>query len=115
MSRRQLPRHNVFIETAIEARGQRIEGVTVNASSTGVCICCLSPVGAKAPISLTFYFQDKRAGMLFESVSGVVHWEQKFGRLFIVGAQFQAPLNEDDHFLILSNIELTKEYSLLKA
>ena len=111
MSKRKLQRYNLYIETAIEAQGNRIEGVTVNVSPTGVCCCCLSPFGAKAPVSLTFYFQDKTAGMLYESVSGVIQWEQKFGRLFMVGAQFNAPLNVDDHFLILSHIELTKEGS----
>ncbi len=111
MSTRKLQRYNIYLEAAIEAQGHRIEGVTVNLSSTGVCFCCLSPSGAKAPVSMTFYFQDKRAGILYESVSGVVRWEQKFGRLFMVGAQFHAPLNEDDHFLILSHIELTKEAS----
>lgn len=109
MSTRKLQRYNIFLEAAIEAQGHRIEGVTVNISPTGACFCCLSPVGARTPVSMTFYFQDKRAGVLYESVQGVVRWEQKFGRLFMVGAQFNAPLNEDDHFLILSHIELTKE------
>lgn len=86
--------------------------MTVNLSPTGACVCCLSPFGAKAPVSMTFYFQDKRAGVLYESVAGVVRWEQKFGRLFMVGAQFHDPLNEEDHFLILSHIELTKESPL---
>lgn len=112
MSNRQLPRHTVFIETKIQAQGHQTEGVTVNVSTTGVCICGLSPFGAKSPVTLTFYFQDKRAGMLFESVPGVVQWEQKFGRLFMVGVQFNAPLNEEDHFLILSHIELTKEFAI---
>jgi hypothetical protein len=111
VSKRKLQRYNIFIETAIEAQGNRVEGVTVNVSPTGVCCCCLSPLGAKAAVSLTFYFQDKRAGILYESVPGVVRWEQKFGRLFMVGAQFNAPLNVDNHFLILSHIELTKEGS----
>jgi len=109
VSTRKLQRYNLFIETGIEAQGHRGEGVTVNISSTGVCLCCLGPYGAKAPITLTFYFQDKRAGVLYEKVSGVVQWEQKFGRLFMVGAQFNTPLNVDDHFLLLSHIELTKE------
>jgi len=109
VSKRQLQRYNIYIETAMETQGHRTEGVTVNVSHAGVCVCCLSPVGAKTHVSLTFYFQDKRAGMLFESVAGVVRWEQKFGRLFMVGVEFYAPLNEENHFLILSHIELTKE------
>ena len=112
VSTRKLPRYNIYIETAVEAQGHRVEAVTVNANPKGVCCCCLTPFGAKAPVSITFYFQDKRAGILYESVSGVVQWEQKFGRLFMVGVQFNAPLNENDHFLILSHIELTKEGSI---
>lgn len=109
MSTRKLQRYNIFLETGIEAQGHRSEGVTVNVSPTGACFCCLGPFGAKAPVTLTFYFQDKRAGILYESVSAVIRWEQKFGRLFMVGAQFNAPLNVDDHFLTLSHIEQVKE------
>jgi hypothetical protein len=109
VSRRPLPRYSIYLEATIEARGERSEGVTVNLSATGACVCCLGPMGAKAPVSITFYFRDARAGLLFESIAGVVKWEQKFGRLFMVGVQFQAPLNEDEHFLLLSHIELTKD------
>ena len=112
VSTRHLQRHHLFLEAAIEAQGRRTEGVTVNVSHAGVCVCCLSPVGVTTPVSLTCYFQDKRAGLLFESVAGVVRWEQKFGRLFMVGVEFDAPLNEEHQFLILSHIELTKEFSI---
>ena len=110
LNRRKLKRYSIYVETDIDAQDKRTEGVTVNFSFTGVCICSLSPFGAKASVFLTFYFQDKKAGILYESVQGVVQWEQKFGRLFMVGVQFPAPLNEENHFLILSHIELAKGF-----
>ena len=111
MNRRIAKRYNIFIETAIEAKGIRTEGVTFNVSLTGVCICCLSPFGGKTPVSLTLYFHDIKEGILKEVVQGVVQWEQKFGRLFMVGVKFPAPLNPEDHFIILSHIEQAKEFS----
>jgi hypothetical protein len=67
-------------------------------------------MAAQSPVSLTFYFHDKKSGTLYETVQGVVRWGEKLGKLFMVGVEFSAPLNEEDNFLILSHIELAKEF-----
>ena len=110
MNQRKIRRYSLFIEARLESREVQVIGVAVNLSSRGVGICCLTPIHMESEVVITLYFHDKREGVLSESVGGMIKWAQNFGTLNAAGIEFSADLNEEDHFLILSHIELVKEF-----
>jgi hypothetical protein len=110
MNQRKVRRYSLFIEARLESRGNRINGVAVNLSAKGVGICCLTPIQIGSEAVITLYFHDKREGLLSESVQGKIKWTETFGTLSAAGIEFSRDLNEEDHFLILSHIEILKEF-----
>lgn len=110
MNQRKVRRYSLFIEARLEAKGVQINGVAVNLSARGVGICCLSPTQMGSEAVITLFFYDKREGLLSESVRGTIKWTQTFGTLNAAGIEFSGDLNEEDHFLILSHIEIVKEF-----
>lgn len=109
MTQRRLRRYNLFIEVKVEGDSLRAHGVAVNFSYKGVGICCLSPLQLKTDVLLTFYFVDEKGAILSETIKGVVRWAKNFGHLQTGGVEFTEELNEENHFLTLSHLELVKE------
>jgi hypothetical protein len=110
MNQRKVKRYSLFIEARLESGGSQINGVAVNLSARGVGICCLTPIQIGSKAVITLYFHDKREGLLSESIQGTVKWSHDFKTLNAAGIEFSGDLSEEDHFLILSHIELIKEY-----
>lgn len=110
MNQRKIKRYTLFIEARIESEGARISGVAVNLNSKGIGICCLTPIQIGSKAVITLYFHDKKEGLLSESARGTIKWAQTFGSLNAAGMEFSEELNEEDHFLILSHIELVKDF-----
>jgi hypothetical protein len=110
MNQRKVRRYSLFIEAKLESKGIRVNGVAVNLSARGVGICCLTPIQIGSEATITLHFYDKREGLLAESAQGTVKWTQSFESLNAAGIEFSHDLNEEDHFLILSHIEILKEF-----
>lgn len=110
MNQRKVRRYSLFIEAKLESKGIAVTGVAVNLSARGIGICCLTPIQIGSEATATLHFYDKREGLLAESVQGTIKWTQNFGGLHAAGIEFSRDLNEEDHFLILSHIEIMKEF-----
>lgn len=109
MNQRRLKRYSIFIETKIESNDFRTHGVAVNFNHKGVGLCCLTPLRVKNDILLTFFFNDEQGTIHSESIKGIIRWAKTFGPLQTGGVEFSETLSEENHFVTLSHIEMTKE------
>jgi hypothetical protein len=110
MKQRKLRRYSIFIEAKLESNDFRVHGVAVNFSYKGVGLCCLTPLAVKSEVLLTFFFNNEQGAVHSESVKGVIRWAKNFGHLQTGGVEFTEELSEDSHFVILSHIEMAKEF-----
>lgn len=110
MKQRKLRRYSIFVEAKIESNDFRVHGVAVNFSYKGVGVCCLTPLAVKSEVSLTFYFNDEQGKVHSESINGIIRWAKNFGHLQTGGIEFSEELSEENHFVILSHIEMAKEF-----
>ena len=115
MKRRDTKRYtgSFFIEIKWKSKGETGEGVAINLSRTGVGICCLIPLEAGSEVTIIFHFEDEQKFKALESVKGVVKWVQKMGPFFTTGVRWADEVKEQDIFLILSQIELAKEFEVV--
>ncbi len=112
MNKRKTKRYigNYFIEAKWISGATSTTGVAVNLSKKGVGICCLSPLEIGSKISITFHFDDEQKQTASESVQGQVRWTKKLGPFHTAGIEFFSELNEENNFLLLSQIEQAKEF-----
>lgn len=110
MKQRKLRRYSIFVEAKIESNDFSVHGVAVNFSYKGVGVCCLTPLAPKSEVSLTFYFNDEQGAVHSESVNGIIRWAKNFGHIQTGGIEFSEELSEENHFIILSHIEMAKEF-----
>lgn len=109
MNQRRMKRYSIFVETKAESDPIRADGIAVNFSYQGVGLCSLTPLPIDSKVRLTFRFNDEQGNAHSESILGIVRWARSFGPLQTSGIEFSSPLDEENHFVTLSQIEMAKE------
>lgn len=112
MNKRKIKRYigNHFIEAKWKSGATSTTGVAVNLSKKGVGICCLVAPEVGGEISITFHFSDEQKQTASESIPGKVEWTKKLGPFHTAGIEFFSELNEENNFLIFSQIGQAKEF-----
>ncbi|HSG05286.1 MAG TPA: PilZ domain-containing protein, partial [Nitrospiria bacterium] len=96
------------VEVNCAAHGTPQGGVAVNIGEKGVGISGTKPLEPGSEVSITFHFDNSPGKKTTETVKGIVKWNQKMGPYYTSGVELEEPVNGNDHFMILSQIQMAK-------
>jgi len=99
---------NFHVEVNCAAYGTPEGSVAVNIGDKGVGIKGEKPLDPGSEVSITFHFDDGKGDKAHETVEGIVKWNKKMGPYYASGVELKKEVNGNDHFLILSQIQIAK-------